>query len=108
MVKEQISISLLSALRDDAGWLCGDKSPVFQHPHILVRCVGAHSGSLPDGFETGPTLISTPVLAVYRKHPTHTAPKPSAEQERPYHRTPDSCQECSSDQAFSQQCPCST
>ena len=61
--KEQIFISLLTVLRDDAGWICGDESSLFQHPYILSYCVGAHSSGFPDGFETGPALISTSVLA---------------------------------------------
>ena len=61
--KEQISISLLTVLRGDTGWLCSDQPPVFQHPHILSHRIGAHSSSLPNGFETGPALISTSVLA---------------------------------------------
>lgn len=61
--KEQIFISLLTVLRGGTGWLCGDESPLFQHPHILSHCIGTHSSSLPNGFEAGPALISTSVLA---------------------------------------------
>ena len=60
--EEQISVSLLTVLHD-AGWLCGDESSLFQHPYIFSYCVSAHSSSLSDGFETGPALISTSVLA---------------------------------------------
>ena len=60
--EEQISVSLLTELCGDAGWLCGDESSLFQHPYIFSYCVNAHSSSLSDGFETGPALISISVL----------------------------------------------
>lgn len=60
--EEQISVSLLTVLRGDAGRFCSDELPVFQHPYIFSYCVSAHSSSLSDGFETGPALISISVL----------------------------------------------
>ena len=61
--EEKISVLLLTVLRGDTGWLCSDEPPVFQYPYIFSYCVGAHSGGLPNGFEAGPALISTPILA---------------------------------------------
>ena len=60
--EEQIFVSLLTVLRGDSGRFCSDELPVFQHPYIFSYCVGAHSSSLSDGFETGPALISISVL----------------------------------------------
>ena len=37
--EEQISVSLLTVLCGDAGWLCSDEASVFQHPHILAHRV---------------------------------------------------------------------
>ena len=61
--EEQISVSLLTVLRDDTGWFCSDEPSIFQHPHIFSYCAGAHSSGLPNGFETRPALISISVLA---------------------------------------------